>query len=170
MPKKNSAPQPIGKGKAGTGKRMIYEAGGGKKALAKWRAMPKSARKVIKKTSKTVGDFDILDTIKRNPSRPMLAKKGTPASKPIGPAGGAVGTLGSGAVVGKRQKGTPKTGPITNTSVAVIPKTGPNARTRKVAKVAKKVMARRIGPLTPGPSKTAKGYRAKAREIIKGRK
>ena len=65
MPKKNSAPQPIGKGKAGTGKRMIYEAGGGKKALAKWRSIPKSVRQTVKKTAASTGkNYDIRGTIK----------------------------------------------------------------------------------------------------------
>ena len=55
MPKKNSAPQPIGKGKAGTGKRMLYKEGAGKKALKTWRSMDQSFRKVVKKASAKSG-------------------------------------------------------------------------------------------------------------------
>lgn len=46
--KKNQAPQPIGRGKAGSGKRMIHREGGGKKLLKTWRSLSKGTRKSIK--------------------------------------------------------------------------------------------------------------------------
>ena len=62
--KKTAAPMPIGKGKAGTGKRMLYEAGGGKKALAKWRGLDKSVRQAVKKTAAKTPTYDIRGTLK----------------------------------------------------------------------------------------------------------
>lgn len=48
--KKNDAKQPIGPGKAGTLKRAVYKAGGGKKTLKTLRAAPKATRKAVAKT------------------------------------------------------------------------------------------------------------------------
>ena len=55
MPK-NKAPQPIGKGKAGTGKRMLYKEGAGKKALKTWRGLSQSYRKVVKSAAMESGN------------------------------------------------------------------------------------------------------------------
>ena len=54
--KKNRAAQPIGRGKKGTGKRMISASGGGKKTLAAWRSIPKGSRQAIRKTARTTGE------------------------------------------------------------------------------------------------------------------
>ena len=58
--KKNAAKQPIGKGKKGSGKRAIYEAGGGKKALKTWRSLAKSQRKAIRKSGFEAGIMNVI--------------------------------------------------------------------------------------------------------------
>ena len=47
MRKKNSAKQPIGPGKAGSLKRAVYNAGGGKKTLKTLRNTTKAQRKMV---------------------------------------------------------------------------------------------------------------------------
>jgi hypothetical protein len=59
--KRNKAPQPIGAGKKGSGKRAIYKAGGGKKALAIWRSLDQEIRKSIRQRDD--GFDDIMATI-----------------------------------------------------------------------------------------------------------
>lgn len=63
MPRKNSAKQPIGMGKAGSGKRLIAQAGGGKKALKTWRSLAKPTRQTIK-ASAQAGNYDLKGTLK----------------------------------------------------------------------------------------------------------
>ena len=43
--KKSTARRPIGRGKAGSGKRLLHKAGAGKAALKTWRSAPKAWRK-----------------------------------------------------------------------------------------------------------------------------
>ena len=50
MVRKNSAKQPIGAGKAGTLKRAVFKAGGGKKTLATLRGTSKAQRKMVAST------------------------------------------------------------------------------------------------------------------------
>lgn len=50
MPRKNSAKQPIGPGKAGSLKRAVYKAGGGKKTLQTLRGTSKAQRKMVAST------------------------------------------------------------------------------------------------------------------------
>lgn len=69
--RKNSAKMPIGRGKAGSGKRLISEAGGGKKALKTWRSMTKSARSRIKASAASApGRYDILQTMRNVRGKP----------------------------------------------------------------------------------------------------
>lgn len=55
MPRKNSAKQPIGKGKAGSMKRMLYKEGMGKKALATWRSSNPDVKQANKAVAKSQG-------------------------------------------------------------------------------------------------------------------
>lgn len=54
----------IGAGKAGSGKRLIHKAGGGRKAVKTWRSLPKGTRSRIKKTASTSKNYDITKTLK----------------------------------------------------------------------------------------------------------
>ena len=50
MVRRNSAPQPIGPGRAGTLKRAVYKGGGGKKTLKTLRSAPKELQRAVVKT------------------------------------------------------------------------------------------------------------------------
>lgn len=48
MPRKKKAATPIGRGKKGSGKRALSDAGMGRKALKAWRSVPKASRRALR--------------------------------------------------------------------------------------------------------------------------
>jgi hypothetical protein len=139
--KKNEARQPIGKGKAGSMKRMLYKAGMGKKALATWRSQTSAAgRKQNKETAKQIGAGRVISAIRA--SRTSVGRNPT-----------------TGAAPRRIPKGTRMTvaAPVPMKSAPA-----PRAGGAKVAKVAAKVTAR--------SGKTGSDALKAARSIVKGRK
>ena len=72
MPKKKPSSK-IGPGKAGSGKRMLYKAGGTKRELKQWRGLSRSTRQRVKATARRVnragGSYDIRQTLRNIRSR-----------------------------------------------------------------------------------------------------